>query len=1082
MDSNVFKTILCNESKLVKRNWLFYFFILGITVYMVTALIPRGHHPYPWTTIALPGSIPLNGAKFLNLFQAIVIAFMTCDIYRKRKKAETRVSLLVRPASNGQFFLGEFLGIFIPFFIADSMFMCALVLVNLVTPDIPVDPSINLFYLFTHVLPVLVFISGVSLFLNRSLKHPLLAWITLVGFLYCSYAYLTTPIFGILDFRGHLLPDSFSTIVGHAHLPDYMLQRSYFLLLGGSLLFFSAPLSKRIPNHTDRRARFFVPASLLLLVASGVCFAYLNRFQDRQRARNEYRETFFAHEGYPKARVLSHEIFYRPMGKRFAATSRMKIQNQKNVNMGKILLYLNPGLSITALESGEKQLRFHRVHQVILVDHTLAPRESVDIKMEYEGSIDEDIYQLDINDDFFFSPPMAYYQDQENYGKRYAFVSDAFTLLVPEVMWYPMTVAPVKRQFSREINFTHYFLEVSNPNGLTVLSQGEATQDGGRVKFCNLHPQTGISLCIGKYEKRTVSVDSISIELYTYPGNDFYMKPLDDWDEEIASYPDKEEYIARLKRQCRDFIEADMPNPYPFKYLKIVETPSSFLHRSLFSDHIQPEIVFFPERLCQDFYKPGDSSLAKLQSQTEQEYLLLNCFLPNLLRMEINRLFTDFHRSISSNKYNGINLIYDKMLQSRLKKEFIQPSSLNHTVEKDLNTLIQEGYSSEREIVINLKILHLLSYLSTITTWDSLNRFMEDFNARIRFLEVDFDSFIKGFEERFGQDIRSFIDDWYTTRQLPRLEIKDLTLYETGGKRIIDFKVGNPGKTDGIVSIVSQKQTIAGTTITDNLRGFLIKPGEYKHIVVHEDLHDHILLTTNFSGCLPAYTPFSTWKVSQLPETIPGEGCFTLDKDDFYPPGEIIIDNEDPGFHIIDSTDNRKHLIDLINNDRERGYHHSLIDYITTNTWKIPILTEKAYGKYIHSAFAKTVGSGKCKAEWIASLPEAGNYEIFIYRPAFEEFVIGECKYSTNYPGMKNYYTVHTSQGPEEIELEVRDGDPCWVSLGNFNLPAGESRVVLDDRGEELVKKRNYQNQQRTHYKYYRQIIAADAVKWVKIK
>lgn len=53
---------------------------------------------------------------------------------------------------------------------------------------------------------------------------------------------------------------------------------------------------------------------------------------------------------------------------------------------------------------------------------------------------------------------------------------------------------------------------------MTVLSQGTPTREGENVTFNNLQNLTGLSLCMGMYEKRAVTVDSVTIEFYTYPG------------------------------------------------------------------------------------------------------------------------------------------------------------------------------------------------------------------------------------------------------------------------------------------------------------------------------------------------------------------------------------------------------------------------------------------------------------------------------------------------------------------------------------------------------------------------------------
>ena len=88
---------------------------------------------------------------------------------------------------------------------------------------------------------------------------------------------------------------------------------------------------------------------------------------------------------------------------------------------------------------------------------------------------------------------------------------------------------------------------------------------------------------------------------------------------------------------------------------------------------------------------------------------------------------------------------------------------------------------------------------------------------------------------------------------------------------------------------------------------------------------------------------------------------------------------------------------------------------------------------------------------------------------------------------MKNYYTVYTPEGEKEIVLEVPENDgglvfeyslsaeEAWVSLGTFALPAGESRVVLDDQGVAPITVEKFQMT-------YNQLVVADAVKWVKVK
>lgn len=403
--------------------------------------------------------------------------------------------------------------------------------------------------------------------------------------------------------------------------------------------------------------------------------------------------------------------------------------------MDKLLLFLNPGLEIGKIESNGQNLPFSRDYQVILIDHPLAPGGDIELEIEYEGGIDEDIYQVNIPDNEFFSP-IAPYAQKENYGRRKAFVSSGFTLLVPEVMWYPMTVPPVELQAAKEINFTDYTLHVKNPGEMTVLSQGTPTREGDNITFNNLQNLTGLSLCMGMYEKRAVTVDSVTIEFYTYPGNDFYLKYFDEWDDLRKDNPDREKKLLEIVKRSKDVVEGGKPNPYPFKYLKLIEAPSSLslLVTRSFSNNVQPEIVFFSERLCKvETPHPGFYTGEPDRGVSVQDFLLDNKIPFDLSMMGVNHLFSNYSSSITSDTYQGIELIFKEMINSRSIRDKITPQMLDHIAEKGLEGVISGEYSGEQGTLVTLKVSSLLGYLTTITTWDSLTRFMQEFNAGTRF-------------------------------------------------------------------------------------------------------------------------------------------------------------------------------------------------------------------------------------------------------------------------------------------------------------------------------------------------------------
>ena len=1064
---STWKAVCVYEGKLVTRNWLFYLFIVGVFGYMLMFFVPWDMSQVMWWDVAFASSVPVRATYFLNLFQSLVVIFLVCDITRKRKRAECREVLSVRPLGNVPFFWGEFAGIFFPFLIVDVLFMMFCLCANLLIPDSLVNPWVYLSFLARDVLPTFVFVVGLSLLVSRFIRYPFLSWLVLVTIFYLSYAYLAEPFHGLLDFRGSLLAETFSTIVGFMHSSTCLLQRGIFLSLGIGLLCLAVPCSRRLSRESGRNVFFSIMGCLFLVLTVWAGYIYMDIFRERQVNRESYREIFSRYESIPRTRIVTHDITYMPLENGFSAQSRMTVVNRTREKMKRLILYLNPGLQIHKLAESGRDISFLRDGQAVVVERELNPGDSTVMEMVYGGKIDEDIYRVGVDNEAYFTPERQV--DVERYGKRTAFVSRDYTLLIPEILWYPVAIPPTVLETFREVDFTIYTLHVKNPDGLMVLSQGipEKRQDG--ITFRNLQALTGLSLCFGNYERRSVMVDSITVEFYTYPGNDFYMQDFDKWMEKIAGDSNAEEYRNKLKNECRDAIESEMPNLYPFKLLKIVEVPPSFLNSFSFKENVQPEMVFFSERMTGELDNPGDWLDVSQEDTDDVAYSLAQEISNFFKNTHAERLFSDFHWGVSSAKYPGVGWLFNKMVTPEVDRQFLFPSTLNNISRLGLEGLIQDGCSGHDK-VISMKIAHLLAYLTTITSWDSLSGYMQEFTQASRFQEMDFETFLNGFRERFGQDIRSFVDEWYTSREIPRLIIKDIMYRRTEEIQSVDFKVGNTGNVDGVVSLLLVELTTSGKNAIVNSQSFLIRPGEYKRIVAHEKFGSKLLLSTNFSKRVPERITFSKHDVPLWKGELPPAGVTLLDKNHFFPPGEIIVDNEDEGFHLIDSSGNRlKRLAERLSEKKQEDYNYYCTD-LKENSWGVPLISDGVYGREIHSAFVKQAGKGNSKAEWKALLPEAGKYEISVYRSGIESIQTTEYTYAANYPGMKNYYTVYTPEGKEEIVWEVSDNDSEWVSLGTFYLPAGESRVVLDDRGAGTLIEGNAQ------------LIVVDAVKWVKVK
>lgn len=67
-------------------------------------------------------------------------------------------------------------------------------------------------------------------------------------------------------------------------------------------------------------------------------------------------------------------------------------------------------------------------------------------------------------------------------------------------------------------DYTLYELEVTCASGLTVLSQGKVSREGGTWRFKTPKPLEGISLCFGDYERKRVRTSGFFVELYMFRG------------------------------------------------------------------------------------------------------------------------------------------------------------------------------------------------------------------------------------------------------------------------------------------------------------------------------------------------------------------------------------------------------------------------------------------------------------------------------------------------------------------------------------------------------------------------------------
>lgn len=505
------------EALVVSRGIVFRILVLlallGIT-YIQVRLQGDGM-AYNWTMVATSSSMPFVNAYLFNILQAFVLIFIVTDCGVRENRGGFLECIHARPVSNPDYLIGKALGIAGVFSCLNLLSGLICLIINLVASEALSDPLIYLFYFLTLTTPSLFFFTGLCFFVTLVLRYRILAQGLLLLVLYFTVVRLSGIAHDSFDFTGSTLPNLFSKITGHPGMGDYLLQRFSFLLLGAGLLLSSVSLLRRIPNSL--RGVMSVRRWGYIVLVSGVLVGGLRlySYKHRDTMREAFRASFDRHWNPETCRVRSHTIRYHQERDRLSSVSDMVLYNPDTVSLSHVILFLNPGLKVSGVQEGGRDLKFRRDHQVLLIERELAGKDSLRLQIDYSGKIDERYCYLAVSDNRYYAPRRE--DNFFNFGDRHVFVGDEFTWLVPECGWYPVAIPDRPRVLSEPgRDYTFYRLELEKPKHGVALSQGKAWKRNDTLIFTTPCPLEGISLCIGDYVKKRVQTSAFSVEFYSF--------------------------------------------------------------------------------------------------------------------------------------------------------------------------------------------------------------------------------------------------------------------------------------------------------------------------------------------------------------------------------------------------------------------------------------------------------------------------------------------------------------------------------------------------------------------------------------
>ena len=1042
-------TIARYEARLLFRSWGFRIFS-GLTLVILTLImVILTLAPYSgfYFSRALSGVFPLIIIKLLNVFQGIMAVIIAAEFLKRDRKQDSTEVIYAHSFANGQYIIGKFIGIFSAFAVLNIAVLLIAVIINLFfSRSLFAGLSYLLYAAFLSV-PTLVFIIGLTIFLGFLIRSQAIVYLLTLSYVFLSLIVIGPRFYSIFDGFAFHTPIFYSDFIGLGNLRELLLVRGAYFFLGLGLALGSTLLMKRLRQSPALNRTFGSLAILFAASAFVLGYAYLRGKTTAQDFREAMKTESQEIAETPTMTLLACDIRLRHEGKSITAAADLTLANNNDVALKTIVLSLNPGLQVSECKGETGSLPYKRNHHLLSIDtrQEIEPGKQVRLSLSYSGMIDERYCYLDIDDSRRETPLRIWFV---NVPKRYAVLSPEFVHLTPECGWYPRPGLPESLLFPSIVkqDYCRYTLTVTGPESLTAISQGlETTSVTGHEKLCTFQPEVPlpqISLTMGRYEQKSITVDGIRFSLFLLAGHDQFTSHL----AEIAGE------LPQLIKQIKDGYEVLLGLNYPYKQFSLVEVP---LHVTSYNrlwtsaqEQVQPQLVFLPEMgaFCTgaEFRAGiaiGQRAMAlragagfgpkDIQRQLFNRFVQANLTSTQMsqfnifrrgplgIRVETNSeaSFNIFPNFFSYTSHFGIGqwpllgYAVEAYLQERVNNQPLLPMRLGqqNSVQEQINKYLQEHSLAEAlrqpaqeslplASIMEEKGKYLLTLIKAkLGTADFDERLIEFLKSR-RFQPLKRKA-VEDFVASLGRlDLDKTISDWYQEKGLPGFLFENVQSYRViEGEKTkfqIKFQVANPTDLEGVVKVNTVTRGgfgfrggggMGGQTAATETRTVLVPARTVKDIgIVLDQVSVMTTIDTAMSKNLPGafIFPFSSQSPNPGAKAFDGESAKTYIQAPPGTDGEYIVDNEDKGF-VLPSNGRENWLRSFvrrifIKEQTDQDYMAVFGLLNPPENWQ-PVIMQNFYGRFVRSAYVKKSGQGTEKVVWTVNLKEPGNYNIYYY-------------------------------------------------------------------------------------------------------
>lgn len=1103
---NIF-SIAKYERKTLLRSWFFRIFSalsLFVLFFVNFVLVTQGMGGQSWAIRSIPSSIPYFNLLILNVVQAIIAVFLASDFLKRDKKLDTTEVIYMRSMSNSEYVLGKTWGNMQVFLLLNVLIIALALVFNMLAKNVEVAWQSYVFYLFAISVPTIVFIMGLSFLLMSVIRNQAITFVLILGYIGITLFLLQSKFYYIFDYMAFNIPMLSSDIVGLGNLDVILIHRGIYLFLGSGFIFLTIFLLKRLPQSESMT--FFSLIIGLIFIGAGSYLAYnhLNTFKQANSLRervvalnNEYVNDYMP-------TLKSNSINLTHEGNTIAVNSIVKIKNENEVPLNKLIFNLNNGLEISGIKYNGSEQTFERKEHLILLSENINinPSEEATLEFTYSGVINEALCYLDIDEETM----------QEKYGsfvlnvdKRYAFINPDYVLLTPETNWYVKAGVSYSSDNVKWVHneFVEYDLTVNTVPGLVAVSQGEPSEiSSGRFSFKNENPLTQISLAIGNYKQFKTDKNDVEYGIWYIDGHDFFS----------GVFTETKDTIPYLTNEFFNDFQRRYNLDYSFERLSLVEVPAQFKSyvRTWTSrqEYVQPEQILIPEKAFMMGQADFENSIKMMQrrgggggrgggnmSPQDMQIRVFGNFVNQFtsessFSMRISPggvgasnvknqyflfpLIYNLQNNIKSDKWPVVNQVFEAYLKSQstdMQSFFMLSMSDTGLSNDELANIALQDNSFEEiivdpdnkdiiESVIKLKGDALFSKIQYIAGEEEFAIFIDELLDEYRFKDISFEELDKKIDEKFGINLTPVMDEWFKQNKLPGFLFSPVTAVQvrTGEsmQTMVKFKATNFTDIEGLVKLTFRLGGGGG-------RGGFGGNEEVVNKLIHLDPHQTkdlsymleseprlLMINTLTSQNVPQLLSHNFREIPEDIKANPFEGEMLSDVPvNMVQSGEIIVDNEDSLLFEITSN-KRVSLLEkwIIDDEKDEAKYQSINNFRPPTSWTATTNAE-FFGSNILSSYYIKSGDGSQTAKWNVPVKEEGFYEVYYYLyKAGRNFVVRGGRGNRSGGRGSYLFTITGNGGNVEQALDVDRAEPGWVLLGTFSFSPGRASIELSNKSE----------------------------------